>query len=1124
MRLRLIAISLTILLCSAAAGQIDFGSGSGYKYLKGSAAASLSSDWMTSEFNDSEWSQGNAPFRYGDGTGGVVLTDMMNNYSTLYMRSTFNAFSTDRIKTLRFRVNYDDGFVIWVNGSRVMSRNAPSSLSYNGLATANHESGTFETFYLDSADVTLVEGTNLLCIQAFNVSMNSSDFFIDIALDAALSLPEVPETLPLNFDHEAGFCETPFDLVISSGQGGYDVIYTIDSSNPQTSSTAIRSSEAVTLRIDPAASAGRPVTPVFIVRASLVTDGYTPSRPVTKSFIFLDRVLTQGHPGGDWPTSSVNGQLIDLGMDPDVINDPRYSQQMKASLTDIPSISLVTENPDMFDPARGIYVNAYMHGEEWERQCSLELINPDNSVGFRVNAGVRIRGGASRTQDNPKHAFRLFFRKEYGPGKLMYPLFGDEGAAEFDKVDLRTEQNYSWSKDGDTHNTFLRDIFSRDTQRDMGQPYTRGRYYHLYLNGMYWGLFQTEERPDADYAETYFGDGEDDYDVIKVSVESWPYWNEATDGTMESWQELYNRCNRGFASNADYYALEGKDQNGKPVKNTRVWVDINNLIDYMLVIFYTGNFDAPVSAFYGNAMANNYFAILNRKNKGEGYVFVAHDSEHSMFVKPYSLSNGINENRVTINNPAMTVSGISNFQPQWLHYRLTSNAEYRLRFADRAYKHLTAGGVLSPGKCINRFNARKAEVEMAIIAESARWGDSKTQLPMDKIDNWLPEVTDLVNNFFPLRSDIVKSQLKSAGLYPSLEPTMVRESGLTIWEEKVVYTPLTVSLENPNSRGQIYYTTDGSDPRQPGGTVSSKALIAQNGSTLGVSGSMIFRSRILDGQTWSPLKEVRFIAVIEDYSKLRITELHYHPADLITGNDTVDGKDLEFIELKNTGKGAINISGITLDTAVYHRIPDGIMLPPKGFWVVASKPEEFYSYYGMSPSGNYSGNLSNAGEYLLITDKSGNRIFSLTFSDDSPWAAEADGDGYSLVSQAADPSGNPDLASYWKRSMNKGGSPFADDPVSTAIERLVRVERGVLRIYPNPTSGRVMIDVGEEIVGPMKLLFTSVTGTTALVLDIEGAAFIDLSEQGLAPGAYTVTAWHNGEYYMTKLVLIPDNN
>ena len=1122
MRFRFLSLILLLQLCVVVVGQIDFATGSGYKYLKGSAAANLPADWITSSFDDSGWSQGNAPFRYGDGTGGVVLTDMINNYSTLYMRSTFNAFSVDRIKNIQFRANYDDGFVIWINGTIVLRRNAPATLSHNALAPANHESGTFEVYTLDSTVVPLVEGTNLICIQVFNFTLNSTDFYIDLGVSAALSLPEVPETLPLNFSSEAGFCETPFDLVISSGQSGYDVIYTVDCSNPQTSPTAIRSSTAVTLRIDPAISAGRPATPVFIVRASLAADGYSPSRPVTKSFIFLDKVLTQSHPGGDWPSSSVNGQQIDLAMDPEVVNDPRYSQQMKASLRDIPSISLVTNNADMFSPSQGIYVNAYMHGEEWERQCSLELINKDNTIGFRVNAGVRIRGGASRTSDNPKHAFRLFFRKEYGPGKLLYPLFGDEGAAEFDKVDLRTEQNYSWSKEGDTHNTFLRDIFSRDTQRDMGQPYTRGRYYHLYLNGMYWGLFQTEERPDADYAETYFGDSEDDYDVIKVSVEAWPYFNEATDGTMESWQEMYNRCNRGFASNTDYFALEGKDQNGKPVKNTRVWVNIDNLIDYMLVIFYTGNFDAPVSSFYGNAMANNYFAILNRKNKGEGFVFVAHDSEHSMFVRPYSLSNGINENRVTVSNPSMTVSGISNFQPQWLHHRLTSNAEYRLRFADRAYKRLTSGGVLSPGKCINRFNARKAEVDMAIIAESARWGDAKSQSPLDKIDNWIPEVNDLANNFFPFRSDIVVSQLKTAGLYPSLEPTVVKESGLTIWDEKFVSAPLTVSLENPNSRGQIYYTTDGNDPRQTGGTVSSKAVPAQNGSTLGVSGSMIFKSRILDGQTWSPLREVKFIAVAEDYSNLRITELHYHPNDIINGKDTVDGKDLEFIELKNTGKGAMNISGITLDTAVYYRVPDGTMLPPKGFWVAVSKPEEFYSLYGMRSSGNFSGNLSNAGEELLVTDKNGNELFSLTYSDESPWPIEADGDGYSLVSQAADPSGNPDLASYWKRSMNKGGSPFADDPVSTAIENLIRGTGGVLQIYPNPSTGMILVDMNREINGPVKLRFTSVTGATLFITDIEGPTVIDLSEHDLAPGVYTVTAWHDGISYMTKLVYIPE--
>ena len=66
----------------------------------------------------------------------------------------------------------------------------------------------------------------------------------------------------------------------------------------------------------------------------------------------------------------------------------------------------------------------------------------------------------------------------------------------------------------------VREVFSRDTQRDMNQPYTRSRYYHLYLNGMYWGLFQSQERSEARYAESYFGGSEEEYDVVKVNTET----------------------------------------------------------------------------------------------------------------------------------------------------------------------------------------------------------------------------------------------------------------------------------------------------------------------------------------------------------------------------------------------------------------------------------------------------------------------------------------------------------------------------------------------------------------------------------------------------------------------------
>ncbi|MGE5348291.1 MAG: hypothetical protein ACM3NP_03325 [Actinomycetota bacterium] len=199
--------------------------------------------------------------------------------------------------------------------------------------------------------------------------------------------------------------------------------------------------------------------------------------------------------------------------------------------------------------------------------------------------------------------------------------------------------------------------------------------------------------------------------------------------------------------------------------------------------------------------------------------------------------------------------------------------------------------------------------------------------------------------------------------------------------------------------------------------------------------------------------------------------------------DTVDGKDLEFLELKNTGRGAVNISGITIDTAVYYRVPEGVMQPPKGFRVIASKPEEFHSCYGMSPSCNFSGNLSNVGEYVLFTDKNSNRILSFTFSDDSPWPAEADGDGYSLVSLAGDPAGDPNTSSYWRQSANKGGSPFANDPVSTSTEEIPERKRAGLSVYPNPSHGLVVVSIGSEDTGAFKLRVVSSAGVTVLSME-----------------------------------------
>ena len=547
------------------------------------------------------------------------------------------------------------------------------------------------------------------------------------------------------------------------------------------------------LRVDPSDTANRYLAPTYIVRATVGDTTAPPETVATHSYLFINRVVElspdQDPPGDSWPESGGghDTQMMDYGMDPDVTRSSEYSALIDESLRALPSLSLVTDLDSLFHPTQGIYVNAMEEGEDWERFGSIELLNVDGTPGFQANAGIRIRGGVSRGPHNPKHAFRLFFRGDYGTPKLESPLFEGEGTSRFDKVDLRTTQNYSWNMDGGGDfnlNTMNRDVFSRDLQREMGKPYTRSRYYHLYLDGVYWGLFQTEERPDAWFAETYLGGERDDYDVVKVERDvidgTSSYYVQATDGTLDSWQQLWNACQTGFNSDAAYYRLEGRDATGARDPSLPVLVDIDNLIDFMLIIFYGANLDAPVSKWFANESPNNFYALWNRVEPSRGFVFVAHDNEHTLIADRVLITTGVDENRVSIGEPGgatdgsgrindryqMNVTQFEWFQPQWLHHRLTSNAEYRARIAERAHAVLGAGGLMTAQPATDLFNARIAEIELAIIAESARWGDAqRPDRPRTENDDWLPAVERVVDGFLARRTPIVIQQLTDAGLY-----------------------------------------------------------------------------------------------------------------------------------------------------------------------------------------------------------------------------------------------------------------------------------------------------------------------------------------------------------------------
>ena len=921
------------------------------------------------------------------------------------------------------------------------------------------------------------------------------------------------------FSHDAGFYSTVFDLTLTSPEKELKIIYTIDGSDPSTSASAKQVSDSVRIKIDPDREDGRAQTPAFIVRAAILDTNGNYSITTTKTYIFIFKVKQQKYPGGEWPKSNINRQMIDYEMDYDVSEKVPYSIQMYPALIQIPSISVVTNLENLFDSQKGIYVNAEQKGIEWERVCSVELINPDGGNGFQVNAGLRIRGGNSaKNKKNPKHGFRLFFREEYGTKKLEFPLFGDEGVDEFECIDLRCEQNYSWSMDGSKHNTMIKDVFCRDLQHEMGQPYKRGKQYHLYLNGMYWGIYQTDERAEASYAESYIGGDKDDFDVIKVNTQPWPYYIEPTDGNIDAWNELWKLCNIGFTSNRNYFKLEGKKENGQIDPDGKVLVDIDNLIDYMLIIFYSGNFDAPVSAWSGNDMPNNFYAIYNSKNKSQGFKFLVHDSEHSMFFESVFGFGGINENRVNLgSNGSMKIYDVLSFNPQWLHYKLCSNNEYVQRFANRAYSYLSTGGILSPEKTDSLFRSRVEEIDMAIVAESARWGDAQASKSLTKNDDWLPEINKMYSAFFPQRSDILINQLKKEGLWPTGDAPKITVSGESSSQNKYNFEEtIDLSISNPNNSGTIYYTLTSDDPRTVGGGIASNALSVASGEKFSISTSSVVCARVKFDNYWGPQAKVVLRNTYNNFDNLRVTELYYHPQNVINGTDTISGSDFEFIEFKNIGNSIIDLSGLKIDSGITYQFPNA-QLQPGDFFVVASKPKKFLNRYGFLHDGNYSKQLSNSGELLSVFDENGQTIISFTYADVAPWPEVADGDGYSLVSVDWNPKGNPADYSYWKSSAMIDGSPGEDDRLKVGNE--VLADNCSFKLYPNPSKGTLTLSVPNNYEN-VEVTGFSLTGREIFKTKMNHEQQINLNNYSIKPGILIVMVKIQSQTFYKKITIM----
>ncbi|MHC4436289.1 MAG: chitobiase/beta-hexosaminidase C-terminal domain-containing protein, partial [Planctomycetota bacterium] len=370
-------------------------------------------------------------------TGGMYLTDDLSDITKWQIPANNPAATT---------ISAGGFLLIWADNDT----SDPGLHANFKLSAAGEEIGLFDSDGITMIDsIIFLDQNTDISFGRYPDAGDSWGFFEPATPGAQNSGGYIDQVDAPQFSHDRGFYESAFYLTIATETEDAEIYYTLDGSEPYTFGGRMPSGTVYTEPIL--------ITKTTCLRSKAVKPGFKSSRIKTHTYIFVSDVSRQsptgGAPGPGWPARSVNGQVIDYGMDPDVVNDPQYRNLMDDSLLTIPSFSLVTGLDNLFDPATGIYVNAMNEGRAWERPVSVELLNPDGSEGFQINGGFRIRGGWRRRPHNPKHPFRLFFRAEYGEARLRFPLFEDEGVDEFENVDLRSSQNYSWACDGDSQNT-----------------------------------------------------------------------------------------------------------------------------------------------------------------------------------------------------------------------------------------------------------------------------------------------------------------------------------------------------------------------------------------------------------------------------------------------------------------------------------------------------------------------------------------------------------------------------------------------------------------------------------------------------------------------------------------------
>ncbi len=1038
----------------------------------------IGTSWRSNGYDASSWGTGASGFGYGDGDDNTIIPDAT---ISVFIRKEFTITDLASIQQLILHIDYDDGFVAYLNGveiARMNLGNPGEEVAYNQTTDEpDHEANIYQggsPDYFNVADPQnlLVEGTNVIAIQGHNISLTSSDMsFIPFLSIGRSGLGHVPQVSPYlsfpsgglhtnfkiasagesiylfdplgNYIDSVGATYLLSDISYGRKPDGTDNWFYFGEPTPGTTNSTIGVDQQTGDTVVFSISGGK-----HIGGTSITLSSTNPSDPIyytlDGSIPDTDDMLFSG-PISVNSNTVVRARVIDPANLPGPVVTNTYTTELNH---EFPIVCLSTEPANLWDYLTGMYVNGpnaessfpYFGSnfwEDWEKPFHFEVYDQSGVKQIDQGAGAKIFGGWSRGND--QKSMSLFARSKYGKGSFEYKFFSDKPIDKFEALVLRNSGNDNMGLQ--FHDGFIAGLTSEmNTDRQAFQPSV------LYLNGEYWGILNIREKVNEHFLAENHNVDPDSVDLLENA-------GDVIVGSNEKYLELLNYLN-------SYSSLQDN--------NIYNWVadkiDLDNYIQYQLTQIYINNQDWP-----GNNI--KFWKTKSFKSKWRWILFDTDFGYGIWDVNDYN-----------INTLAFALqAGNSGWpNPDWstlLFRRMVTNIGFRHNFINQYCDRLNTD--FSSATAISKLDSLKALFSTEIQFHFNRWWGS--------YNDWEAKIEDK-KTFATNRPAYARSHIESVF----------------------------------NLDGQLFVTVDVSD--ESAGKIKLNSIYPKYFPFSGIyfenvpiqltaipeAGYKFVRWEGSKNSTdisinYNMTKAGSFTAVFEEAGSedisVVINEIQYN------SSPALDTKD--WIEIINNGHSTIDLEGwLISDTG-----PDSgfffpsYILAPNDYLVICRDLDAFRNYYPnrQNSIGDMSFGLSSNGDIIRLYDDEGYLMDAVDYLIYFPWPENVSSTGASI--ELINPANDNAKGENWKAYV-EGGTPCEPNSGIVNIEEQLLPEglTSSFECFPNPFNDFTTVQFSVYLDGNYRLE----------VFDISGRVVDVLLDEYLAEGTYYID-WNGGSQYGENL-------